>query len=73
MYIVLDCICCTLVFVPILSNLFLHRYSAHKMFIMSKPWERFFYLLTYLSQGSSYLSPRAYAILAPDAPCIQRY
>ncbi|GGM89120.1 fatty acid desaturase [Dyadobacter beijingensis] len=33
------------------------------MFIMSKPWERFFYLLTYLSQGSSYLSPRAYAIL----------
>jgi stearoyl-CoA desaturase (delta-9 desaturase) len=33
------------------------------MFIMSKPWERFFYLLTYISQGSSYLSPRAYAIL----------
>ncbi|SDH17798.1 stearoyl-CoA desaturase (delta-9 desaturase) [Dyadobacter soli] len=45
------------------QTFFLHRYSAHKMFIMSKPWERFFYLLTYLSQGSSYLSPRAYAIL----------
>ena len=42
---------------------FLHRYSAHKMFKMNKFWERFFYLLTYLSQGSSYLSPRAYAIL----------
>lgn len=45
------------------QTFFLHRYSAHKMFIMSKFWERFFYLLTYISQGSSYLSPRAYAIL----------
>ncbi|QRQ99987.1 acyl-CoA desaturase [Dyadobacter sandarakinus] len=45
------------------QTFFLHRYSAHKMFLMSKPWERFFYLLTYISQGSSYLSPRAYAIL----------
>lgn len=45
------------------QTFFLHRYSAHKMFIMNKSWERFFYLLTYLSQGSSYLSPRAYAIL----------
>jgi stearoyl-CoA desaturase (Delta-9 desaturase) len=30
---------------------------------MSKFWERFFYLLTYASQGSSYLSPKGYAIL----------
>lgn len=45
------------------QTFFLHRYSAHKMFIMNKFWERFFYLLTYISQGSSYLSPRAYAIL----------
>jgi stearoyl-CoA desaturase (Delta-9 desaturase) len=45
------------------QTFFLHRYAAHKMFIMSKSWERFFYLLTYISQGSSYLSPRAYAIL----------
>lgn len=30
---------------------------------MSKFWERFFYLFTYITQGSSYLSPRAYAIL----------
>jgi stearoyl-CoA desaturase (Delta-9 desaturase) len=45
------------------QTFFLHRYSAHKMFKMNKFWERFFYLLTYISQGSSYLSPRAYAIL----------
>lgn len=45
------------------QTFFLHRYAAHKMFTMSKFWERFFYFLTYLSQGSSYLSPRAYAIL----------
>lgn len=30
---------------------------------MNKFWERFFYFFTYLTQGSSYLSPRAYAIL----------
>lgn len=45
------------------QTFFLHRYSAHKMFTMNKFWERFFYFLTYISQGSSYLSPRAYAIL----------
>ena len=45
------------------QTFFLHRYSAHKMFLMNKFWERFFYFLTYVSQGSSYLSPRAYAIL----------
>jgi len=45
------------------QTFFLHRYSAHKMFTMNKFWERFFYFLTYVSQGSSYLSPRAYAIL----------
>lgn len=33
------------------------------MFHMSKGWERFFYLLTYVSQGPSFLHPRAYAIL----------
>ncbi|MFD1139655.1 acyl-CoA desaturase [Larkinella insperata] len=45
------------------QTFFLHRYSAHKMFTMSKVWERFFFFLTYVSQGSSYLSPRAYAVL----------
>jgi len=45
------------------QTFFLHRYSAHKMFLMNKFWERFFYFFTYVTQGSSYLSPRAYAIL----------
>ena len=33
------------------------------MFIMNKFWEKMFYLMTYISQGSSFLSPRAYAVL----------
>lgn len=45
------------------QTFFLHRYAAHKMFEMSKFWEKFFYMFTYITQGSSYLSPRAYAIL----------
>jgi stearoyl-CoA desaturase (delta-9 desaturase) len=45
------------------QTFFLHRYSAHRMFEMSKGWERFFYLLTAVSQGSSYLIPRPYALL----------
>jgi len=45
------------------QTFFLHRYGAHRMFTMSKRWERFFYVCTYVSQGSSFLVPRAYAIL----------
>ena len=45
------------------QTFFLHRYSAHRMFTMSKGWERFFYLFTYVTQGSSFLVPRGYAIL----------
>ena len=45
------------------QTFFLHRYGAHKMFTMSKGWERFFHLLTYIAQGPSYLHPRGYAIL----------
>ncbi len=33
------------------------------MFDMNKFWEKFFYIFTWLTQGSSFLSPRAYAIL----------
>jgi stearoyl-CoA desaturase (delta-9 desaturase) len=33
------------------------------MFSMSKLTEKFFYLFTYITQGSSYLSPRAYGVL----------
>jgi stearoyl-CoA desaturase (delta-9 desaturase) len=45
------------------QTFFLHRYSAHALFKMSKFWERFFYLFTYITQGSSYLTPRVYAVL----------
>ncbi len=46
-----------------LQSFFLHRYGAHKQFTMSRGWERFFHLLTYLVQGPSFLSARGYAIL----------
>jgi stearoyl-CoA desaturase (delta-9 desaturase) len=45
------------------QTFYLHRYSAHKQFVMNKFWEKFFYLFTYITQGSSFLNPRAYAIL----------
>src|SRR5215470_8848394 len=45
------------------QTFFLHRYGAHKQFTMSRRWEKFFHLLTFFSQGSSYLNPRGYAIL----------
>jgi stearoyl-CoA desaturase (delta-9 desaturase) len=45
------------------QTFFLHRYGSHRMFTMSKGWERFFYFLTFLTQGSSFLIPRGYAIL----------
>jgi stearoyl-CoA desaturase (delta-9 desaturase) len=45
------------------QSFFLHRYGAHRQFTMSKGWERFFHLLTYVAQGSSFLSPRGYGIL----------
>lgn len=45
------------------QTFFLHRYASHKMFSTNPFWEKFFYFLTWLSQGSSYLNPRAYAIM----------
>jgi stearoyl-CoA desaturase (delta-9 desaturase) len=45
------------------QTFFLHRYGAHRMFTMSRGWERFFYLATFVSQGCSFLNPRGYAIL----------
>lgn len=45
------------------QTFFLHRYSAHKMFTMSKGWEKFWYIFSWVTQGSSYLNARAYAIL----------
>lgn len=43
------------------QTFFLHRYCAHGMFRLSPFWEKFFYLFTVITQGSSYLNPRAYA------------
>lgn len=45
------------------QTFFLHRYAAHKMFTMSPGWEKFFYVLTYIFQGSSFLSPHAYGVM----------
>jgi len=45
------------------QTFFLHRYAAHKMFTMSPFWEKFFYIFAWVTQGSSYLNARAYAIL----------
>ncbi|SHM65150.1 stearoyl-CoA desaturase (delta-9 desaturase) [Chitinophaga jiangningensis] len=45
------------------QTFFQHRYAAHGAFTMSKGWEKFFFILTYITQGSSYMSPRAYAIM----------
>lgn len=41
----------------------MHRYAAHGAFSMSKSWERFFYIVAYITMGSSYLSARAYAVM----------
>jgi stearoyl-CoA desaturase (delta-9 desaturase) len=45
------------------QSFFQHRYAAHRSFIMNKFWERFFFVFAYITQGSSYMSPRVYAII----------
>lgn len=45
------------------QTFFLHRYAAHQMFTMNKFWEKVFYTLTWLFQGSSFLSPFAYGVM----------
>ncbi|MCH8903512.1 MAG: acyl-CoA desaturase [Bacteroidetes bacterium] len=45
------------------QTFFHHRYAAHSMFTMSRSWEKIFYVLSWLAQGSSYLSPYSYAVL----------
>lgn len=45
------------------QTFFHHRYASHGAFTMSKGWERFFFIFTYITQGSHYMSPRAYAIM----------
>lgn len=46
-----------------LQSFYHHRYAAHQMFTMSKGWEKFFNISSFILQGSSYLSPRVYGIM----------
>lgn len=45
------------------QTFFLHRYAAHKMFEMSPFWEKIFFIFTFITQGSSYLSAYAYGVM----------
>lgn len=45
------------------QTFFQHRYAAHGAFTMSRGWEKFFFIITFIFQGASYLSTRAYAIM----------
>ena len=45
------------------QTFFHHRYAAHQMFTMSKGWEKVWFVLSWLWQGSSYLSPNTYGVL----------
>lgn len=45
------------------QSFFNHRYAAHQQFSMTQFWEKFFYLFSFISMGSSYLSAHVYAIM----------
>jgi stearoyl-CoA desaturase (delta-9 desaturase) len=45
------------------QTFFLHRYAAHQTFTMSKYMEKISYFLTWVFQGSSYLSAYGYGIM----------
>lgn len=45
------------------QTFFLHRYAAHQTFTMSKTMEKITYVLTWIFQGSSYLSAYGYGIM----------
>ena len=45
------------------QSFFLHRYSAHEVFTMSKRMERLTFILTWFFQGSSYLSAYGYGVM----------
>lgn len=45
------------------QTFFHHRYAAHKMFTMSRTWEKIFFWCCFITQGSSYISPYAYGIM----------
>lgn len=45
------------------QSVFHHRYAAHGAFTMSKKWERIFFIGSFLTQGTSYLSAYAYGVM----------
>ena len=45
------------------QSIFHHRYAAHSQFTMSKGWEKFFFIGCFITQGSSYISAKAYGLL----------
>ncbi len=45
------------------QTFFLHRYAAHQTFTMSKRKEKVVFILTWIFQGSSYLSAYGYGIM----------
>ena len=45
------------------QSFFNHRYAAHQQFTMKPFWEKFFYVFSFISMGSSYLSAHVYAIM----------
>jgi len=64
------------------QTFFLHRYSAHQTFTMSKRAEKVSFVLTWIFQGSSYLSASGYGIMhrlhhayadTPDDPHSPKY
>jgi len=45
------------------QTFFLHRYASHAAFTMSKFTEKVFFVLTWIFQGSNYLSPYGYGVM----------
>lgn len=45
------------------QTFFLHRYASHHAFTMSKPMEKVFFVLTWIFQGSNYLSAYGYGVM----------
>src|SRR6478735_9272658 len=45
------------------QTFFLHRYASHKAFTMSPFTEKVFFVLTWIFQGSNYLSPYGYGVM----------
>lgn len=45
------------------QSFFHHRYAAHRVCTLSPFWEKFFFVASFITQGSSYISAYAYGIM----------